>query len=186
MNQSMTEQQISDQFEIRLLELKELNDFVDLSRSTYYEAYHQKAPEETLQYYMKTTYNHSNLEREILEPQRKTMVIYNKITGKMYGYCMINMNKRHDMIESIQPHSEINRFYIDKKYHGTGLSKWFMNHIIQWISQFNIHHLWLCVWKENDIAQKFYRKLGFGFFGLIQPYQIDGLDYPLYIYQRSP
>ncbi len=60
---------------------------------------------------------------------------------------------------------EIERFYVDKTFHGQQLGRKLMGCCVNWSAENNFEVIWLGVWEKNENAMKFYQKMGFEFLG---------------------
>jgi ribosomal protein S18 acetylase RimI-like enzyme len=60
---------------------------------------------------------------------------------------------------------EIERIYVDSKFHGEGIGKSLLDKCIQLARLKNIKTVWLGVWEHNPNAIAFYKKYGFKKFG---------------------
>jgi ribosomal protein S18 acetylase RimI-like enzyme len=60
---------------------------------------------------------------------------------------------------------EIERIYVDKKFHGEGIGKALLDKCIQLARLKKIKTVWLGVWEHNPNAIAFYKKCGFKKFG---------------------
>jgi ribosomal protein S18 acetylase RimI-like enzyme len=56
---------------------------------------------------------------------------------------------------------EIERIYVDSKFHGEGIGKSLLDKCIQLARLKNIKTVWLGVWEHNPNAIAFYKKYGF-------------------------
>ena len=86
---------------------------------------------------------------------------------------------------------ELQRFYVDRPAHGTGVAQALMGAARQAAREFGGEHLWLGVWERNPRAIAFYTKAGFRDVGstvfqvgpdrqtdrvLVAPLTVDGGD----------
>jgi ribosomal protein S18 acetylase RimI-like enzyme len=56
---------------------------------------------------------------------------------------------------------ELNRLYVDPRWHGGGVAHALMTHAIEFAQQRGAQTLYLAVWKHNHRAIAFYAKHGF-------------------------
>jgi len=57
--------------------------------------------------------------------------------------------------------AEIQRFYVDREFHGSGLANRLMHEALATLSRHGSATAWLGVWEKNPRGIAFYRKLGF-------------------------
>ena len=91
---------------------------------------------------------------EIDDP-RMTFVLA-EVEGTLAGYAQLSTRKTDS-----GTHVEIDRFYIDTAWHGRGLARQLMAHVVAMASAAGAHEIVLGVWQENQRAIAFYAKAGF-------------------------
>jgi ribosomal protein S18 acetylase RimI-like enzyme len=153
---------MTENIEIRTVTIKDLDQLVQISISTFYETFSQENTEENIQKFIEESYSAEKILTELNNPNSQFyFVSYRK---KIVGYLKINqLDAQTEKIGSEA--LEIERIYIKKNYQRLGIG--------QKLIQFTIDHarinskylIWLGVWSQNYSAIKFYKKLGFIEFG---------------------
>lgn len=64
-------------------------------------------------------------------------------------------------LEGMEGTIEIQRLYVDEKYHGLGVGGALLKHVQNVAKDLGFVHLWLGVWEENFKAQKVYERFNF-------------------------
>jgi ribosomal protein S18 acetylase RimI-like enzyme len=99
---------------------------------------------------------------EIREPRRETWVA--ETDKELVGYVQLKLDAESPVVLGERP-VEIQRFYVDASYHGTGLAHHLMAHVLARAETAGSAELWLGVWERNPRALAFYRKWGFNVVG---------------------
>lgn len=85
--------------------------------------------------------------------------------GRMIGYTMLvrGIGDDPDVAASVpqRPAVELSKMYVLPGHHGTGASTQLMQSAIAWAAEAGATALWLGVNRNNERAQRFYRKHGF-------------------------
>jgi ribosomal protein S18 acetylase RimI-like enzyme len=100
---------------------------------------------------------------EIEEPGRLTLFVVE--SEEIIGFAHIKLESEPEGIELLGPLMEIQRFYLARAYHGTGLAQRFMTHCFEEARKRGKSAVWLAVWKEHPRGIAFYRKMGFEIVG---------------------
>lgn len=80
--------------------------------------------------------------------------------GKIGAYLLMRTGKDEPCVTGPNP-VEIERFYVDFPWHGTGVAQAMMTLAMDSARAMGGETLWLGVWERNPRAIKFYSKLGF-------------------------
>jgi GNAT superfamily N-acetyltransferase len=99
---------------------------------------------------------------EIRDPGRETWVA--ETDGRMVAYVQLRLDAASPMISGERP-VEIQRFYMDASYHGSGLAQQLMAQVLARAEAAGAAPLWLGVWERNPRAVAFYRKWQFDVVG---------------------
>lgn len=84
--------------------------------------------------------------------------------NQLVGYIKTNEGPGPKELSKVKT-LEIERIYVDKKYHGEGIGKSLFDKCIQLAKIKRIKTVWLGVWEHNHKAIAFYKKGGFKKFG---------------------
>ena len=136
----------------------DLNVLVDLSRRTFYEAFHHLNTPSNMEAYMNKAFNE---ERLLSELQNENSEFYfAKLNGQIAGYIKINRNDAQS--EFKDPDSmEIERIYVDAAFQGNGVGAKMIDRAKELAIQNGCKYLWLGVWENNPGAIRFYERNGF-------------------------
>lgn len=85
--------------------------------------------------------------------------------GRMVGYAMLirGIGDDPDIAAAVRarPAVEVSKMYVRTDYHRSGASAALMRAGIAWAEQYGAAAVWLGVNRDNERAQRFYRKHGF-------------------------
>lgn len=87
-------------------------------------------------------------------------VLLGEADGALVAYALLRDDRRAACITGRAP-LELQRFYVDRRLHGTGAAGSLMAAVLQTAREQNADTLWLGVWDRNARAIAFYRKHGF-------------------------
>ncbi len=99
---------------------------------------------------------------EIRDSGRETWIA--EVDGRMVAYVQLRHDATSPMISG-ERSVEIQRFYVDASYHGSGLAQQLMAQVIARAEAAGAASLWLGVWERNPRAVAFYRKWEFEIVG---------------------
>jgi ribosomal protein S18 acetylase RimI-like enzyme len=98
------------------------------------------------------------LRRELADRDRHTVLALAR--GELAGYAQLCAVPPPSCVTGPDP-LELNRLYVDPRWHGGGLAHALMAHAIEIARQRSAQTLYLAVWKHNHRAIAFYAKHGF-------------------------
>lgn len=108
--------------------------------------------------YLAETYGTVHQARELADPDVSYLVA--EVDGGMAGYALVRRGAAPACVGSPLP-LEIVRFYVDRPFHGSGVSRQLMDACIAGAARAGATALWLGVWERNARAIRFYEKCGF-------------------------
>ena len=108
--------------------------------------------------YLAATYGPDHQARELADPSRTYYVA--EVAGQMAGYALVKWAAAPASVGAPQA-LEINRFYVDRAFHGAGVAHVLMATCIADGAQRGATAIWLAVWERNPRAIRFYEKCGF-------------------------
>ncbi len=97
-------------------------------------------------------------ERELRDAARICLMVEHD--GKLAAFTWLHVNATDACVVSERP-VEIERFYVDQPWHGTGLAQQLMQAAMAEALARGGQTAWLGVWDRNVRAIRFYEKLGF-------------------------
>jgi diamine N-acetyltransferase len=164
---------IEESMHIRKTILEDLPKLVDISKSTFIEAFaHQNNPDDFYTY-VNSAFTLQTLENEFntegvafyfLEDQNMPIAYFKMTENKSpldSSKPQIDVNFDFENAKSI----ELDRIYVLSEYHGKGAAQLIMDFIFFIVEEKNYDFVWLGVWEHNPKAIKFYQKMGFEKFG---------------------
>jgi diamine N-acetyltransferase len=158
---------------IRKTTLGDLPKLVDISKSTFIEAFaHQNNPDD-FNAYVNSAFTLQTLENEFntegvsfyfLENENKP-IAYFKMTENKSPLHSSKPNIEVDYDFSNTKSIELDRIYVLSEHHGKGVAQLIMDFINFVAEEKGNDFVWLGVWEHNPKAIRFYQKVGFEKFG---------------------
>jgi diamine N-acetyltransferase len=108
--------------------------------------------------YCSTAFAIEQQRREIADPDRYTVLAF--VRGELAGYAQLRAISPPPCVTGSRP-LELNRLYVDRRWHGIGVAQALMAHVIAVAQQRGARTMYLSVWRHNHRAIAFYAKLGF-------------------------
>jgi diamine N-acetyltransferase len=139
-----------------------LEQLIELSVSTFYEAFHERNTKETMEKYLRDAFSYEQMKSELFDTNSGFYFAYYQTN--LVGYFKINTGDSQN--EKFPEHTvELARFYIVKEFRNKKLGSEMLNIAIEMTRKTGAEFLWLGVWDRNPEAQKFYERHGFKKFG---------------------
>jgi diamine N-acetyltransferase len=129
-----------------------------LAITTFYEAYYEQDPSIDLASYISDSFSLENMSSELKDANSTFFIA--EIDGKAVGYAKLRENVIADCVTDKNA-IELQRIYILEKVKGKHVGKALMDKCFEVAREKGFSTLWLGVWWRNELAQKFYEKLGF-------------------------
>lgn len=147
---------------IRMATVADAEMLTELAWRTFYDAFAPMNSPENLEAYMKTNFNLQVFSAQLSDP-RATFLIA-EIESTAIAFAKLFKGQVPDCVGGITP-VEIERFYVDQKFHGKGIAHRLMEACYDIARQSGHNTVYLGVWENNHRAIAFYRKCGFEFVG---------------------
>jgi diamine N-acetyltransferase len=146
---------------IRKVSITDLDTLARVSRTTFYETFHDTNTKENLYKYLNESFHPDKLTEEILNPLSE---FYFAVTQEqVVGY--LKVNRGDAQTEFKDPAGfEIERIYILQAYLGKSIGQTLLDYSLTLAAQYNCSFAWLGVWENNFRAIRFYQKNGFVIF----------------------
>ena len=135
----------------------ELAELAELAAATFVDTYGQHNTPEDMAAYVSAFFSERTLAEQMAEPHSCFLML--RLADKPAGYA--RMRRVAPDLPVPSPCWEIERFYIDRLYHGMGLAQQLMAACIAKGRLYGYAGLWLGVWCRNGKAIRFYEKMGF-------------------------
>ena len=100
---------------------------------------------------------------ELCDPARTTLVARDA-DGAWAGFSVLRLRPAPPEVHGNHP-VEVERFYVGGPWQGRGLARSLMEATIARAGANGHEAVWLCVWKHNARARRFYEKMGFAAIG---------------------
>ena len=124
------------------------------------EAYGPTHPEPDLTPYLAQTFDVARLAGELALPQVAVLFAMDETDTPIgYGYVRASGAERPASVAGARLW-EILRFYVDARWHGTGVAAALFAACVEVARRGQADALWLAVWQEAGRAQAFYRRMG--------------------------
>ena len=144
---------------IRKAGIADAKDIANIGRQSFYEAFVSIFQnEKDLEVYLDHTYAIPHIEESIAKPNNVFFIAFD--ADKATGFAKMKLRSQHKTISSSRQ-TELQKIYVLKEYHGTGVGQALMNAVIQQSKETGTEDLWLDVHIVNAKAKKFYEKNGF-------------------------
>lgn len=129
-----------------------------LAERTFRDTFEAMNSAEDMALHCQSTFGEERQRAEIMNPAMHTIVCDEH--GKVIAYAQLRWGHVPDCVEGKKP-GEIQRLYVDRPWHGTGMAHALMEACLREIAARGCDVVWLGVWERNWRAQAFYRKFGF-------------------------
>ncbi|MEZ4991035.1 MAG: GNAT family N-acetyltransferase [Saprospiraceae bacterium] len=130
----------------------------DLAIRTFVDTYAIHNTEEVMADYLQQAFNKQQLQRELSHPESEFYVL---ICGPDWvGYIKLNEGSAQTENQGGEA-MEIERIYVDNRFHGQGLGKMMIVKALAVAREKNKERIWLGVWEHNPRAIRFYQGQGF-------------------------
>ncbi|MDR0140096.1 GNAT family N-acetyltransferase [Metabacillus idriensis] len=143
---------------IKKCTLEDSRKLQEISYETFNETFkHQNLPE-NMNAYLERAFNLKQLEKELSNISSHFFFVY--FYNEVAGYLKVNTNEAQSE-EMCDESLEIERIYIKNNFQKHGLGKYLLNKAMEIAMERNKRKIWLGVWKKNENAIAFYKKMGF-------------------------
>lgn len=134
-------------------------DLSELAERTFRDAFSALNTAEDMNLHCASAFSPEMQAAEVANPGIHTVVA--ESDGTLVAFAQVHLRSKPPDCVSVSPAIELRRFYVDRRFHGTGLARELMAHMLDAAQVRGAAALWLGVWEHNPRAIRFYR--GFGF-----------------------
>jgi diamine N-acetyltransferase len=146
----------------RICNIVDLNQLIEISKSTYYEAFAGKNTKESMDQYLNDAFNRNQLKSELENKDSTFYFAY--FQNDLIGYFKINKGDAQE--EKFDENTiELARLYVIKEYRNKKFGEKILTKALELAKQTDAEFIWLGVWDRNPEAQRFYERFGFIKFG---------------------
>lgn len=143
---------------IRKAILSDAKPLAELAEATFREAFSESNNADDMQAHCESNYSESIQAKEIASSTYVTLVAEDN--QQLIAYAQLRWEQTPSCVTAESP-GEIQRFYVDKNYHGKGLAQKLMSACLDVMKTHNTDAVWLSAWEENPRAISFYQKFNF-------------------------
>lgn len=144
-------------FNIYPITLKDIDPLREIAIRTFEETFAATNSRENMDHYYAMRFNTRVLTEELQHPESWWYFI--EFQGMLAGYLKVNVGQAQTELQE-EEGFEVERIYVLKAFHGTGVGVALMEHAIRLGREKGKKYLWLGVHEENYRALRFYEKFG--------------------------
>jgi ribosomal protein S18 acetylase RimI-like enzyme len=133
-----------------------------LSARTFYDAFASMNSPENIETYMRQHFTVEQFSSQLTDARAAFLIA--EIEGKPIAYAKLYAGDAPDCVKGYAA-IEIERFYVDQQYHGSGIAHLLMQACFDRAKRAGHETVYLGVWEHNQRAIAFYRKWGFEIIG---------------------
>lgn len=132
------------------------------ARQQFIETFAAQNDPDDLAAFLDATYSPDQQRAELHDPTRSYWLL--EMDGQLAGFALLRDQAPHDAVVARHP-VEVQRFYVDRAWHGRGLAATLMAHACETARALGGDTVWLGVFEQNPRAIRFYEKQGFAAVG---------------------
>lgn len=144
--------------QIRIATIDDAQLISDLSKRTFYEAFHEQNTKEDMADFLATNFTLEGTIEEFDNGMNTFLLAYNN--DEICGYANLRVCNRLDQFPALNP-ILLSRIYVLDKFIGEGVGKALMQRCIDMAIARGKNAICLGVWEHNPRAIAFYKKWGF-------------------------
>ncbi|KIX09836.1 uncharacterized protein Z518_00917 [Rhinocladiella mackenziei CBS 650.93] len=118
-------------------------------------------PTPDLNAYLDEAYSISAIEEDIRSRSKHLVVACSSSDGRVMGFAQLTEGTTEPCIEDLDNVVELQRLYVDRDFHGSGVGKALTREIERLAREKGYRIMWLGVWEGNFKAQRVYEAMGF-------------------------
>ena len=154
---------------IRPAQEKDTADLVQLSSSSFRNAFEANNTKSDIDLYIKTNFSHAQLQSQILDRNNVFLLLFAEEQESPVGYAKLRVGPAEACVNVENP-IEIERLYLDAAAIGKRLGSVLMQACLAEAKARGYQSVWLGVWEHNDRAIAFYKRWEFELVGT-HPFQ---------------
>ncbi|CAH0996866.1 Spermidine/spermine N(1)-acetyltransferase [Emticicia aquatica] len=147
-------------YQFRLANIEDLADLRQLSEKTFRDTYTVFNTPENMELHVAKNFSLESIKNDLQKNENQYFVI--ELENEIIAFAKLVKGHSTDGLTEKEV-VEIERFYVDKAFHGQQLGKKLMDYCVQWSIENQFKTIWLGVWENNTNAMSFYQKMGFEF-----------------------
>jgi diamine N-acetyltransferase len=130
----------------------------EFARRTFYDAFAPMNSPENMEVYMSQNLTPQKFSEQLADP--RVLFLIAEIEAMPVAFAKLYDGAVPDCVSGVAP-VEIERFYVDRQFHGKGVAQTLMQACFDRAKQSDHGTIFLGVWEHNHRAISFYRKCGF-------------------------
>lgn len=132
--------------------------YADFSRRSFIDTYGSSHAADALARHVAARMADAVLRNELSDPMRTVLAV--TVDGAWVACALLRAGSESPGVRGALP-VEIERFYVDRRWHGRGLASPLMAAALEAAREAGGDVAWLAVWSQNSRALRFYEKEGF-------------------------
>ena len=134
-------------------------DLSELAERTFRDAFSALNTAENLDLHCAAAFSPAMQAAEIANPGIDTVVAESHL--RLLAFAQVHLHPEPPDCVSVSPSVELRRIYVDQAFHGSGLARDLMAHVLEKAEERGAAAIWLGVWEHNARAIRFYQRFGF-------------------------
>ncbi len=130
----------------------------EFAARTFRETFSAQNTAHDMELFLSRTYGPERQADELRDPAMTTLLA--EEAGTLVAFAQLREGPAPPRVPGRRP-LEVQRFYVDRPWHGRGLAQALMGRILDHARDRRADVVWLGVWEHNARARAFYGKLGF-------------------------
>lgn len=143
---------------IRPATMADVEMLTELAARTFYDAFASTNTPESMEAYMSKAFTLRQLSAELADPHATFLIA--EVEAIPVAFAKLYDGEVPDCVGGSAA-IEIERFYVDRQFHGSGVAQTLMQACLDYAAQAGHRTVCLGVWEHNPRAIAFYRKHGF-------------------------
>jgi GNAT superfamily N-acetyltransferase len=131
----------------------------ELAERTFRDAFSELNTAENMDLYCASAFSPAVQAAEIANADIRTVVA--ESDGRLVAFAQVHLRSNPPGCVPVSPSVELRRIYVERSFHGAGLARDLMAHVLDAAVAHGAAVVWLGVWEHNPRAIRFYQ--GFGF-----------------------
>lgn len=131
----------------------------ELAERTFRDAFSDLNSPENMDLHCTSAFSTEVQAAEIANPEICTLVAESR--GRLVAFAQVHLRPEAPSCVAASPSVELHRIYVERAFHGTGLARDLMEHVLELADHRGAAAIWLGVWEQNPRAIRFYQRFGF-------------------------
>lgn len=150
--------ELAESFRVRLAEPGDAALLADMATRTFVDAFGAQNTPEDMELHCARNYGVEIQRRELGNPELTYLIA--EVAGGAAAFALLRASAAPPCVSGLAP-IEIQRFYVDSPWHGSGIAQRLMAACLDEARRRGARTMWLGVFERNAKARRFYEKMGF-------------------------